>query len=254
MMSKNIYTTDDFTEEAVKTLNKYLKEVKSSLKATELKPDEIEESINDLKSHIIQYCLFKGEHDEIITTDLVKAAIHKLGDPEVIGETLQNELEFSEITSPFRVTDEEIVSDRRQDSSESRFTLNITVNSIVILYQIVNWLFTGLVIFLIFGIQGVEVLMLMAYILSFMLLLTTRSLSSYSTNKYLSDNVSINTHLVLVPLIYFGIIIFNIANRTIDIIMPTIFVMWIYVIVSPYGKEYLEKLYKSIITYQTSID
>ena len=86
----------NFTEDAKDLFFKYLQELRASLYESGLTKAEVEESVDDIYEHIVSNCIFRAGYGKTVTKDIVRKALEKLGDPEIIQRTLASELDFME--------------------------------------------------------------------------------------------------------------------------------------------------------------
>ncbi len=80
-----------FTNEAQKLFDKYMDELKSELDNANISMIEKNDTINDIRSQIIELSNFK---EEVIGTDTLKHVISKIGTPKEILSALVNEVNF----------------------------------------------------------------------------------------------------------------------------------------------------------------
>lgn len=242
---KNL-TLNRFTEEARKIVNSYIDDVKLALHETELTENEIDESLDELKEHIISYCHLKSEPDEIITTDKVKNAIKKLGEPKVIAETLQGELSFN-----YEVKNEVIGGNRTSNLSTSKpeylIQFHFRAKHLVALYTVLNWTLTLIMFFLVFGLD--QALLYYPWIYGFNVI-TYYSLQNskwVKINDYLHENLKLSNHLMFTPLIYviFSLIYFR-SFDAFAILVPLVITIWLFITTTKAGRDFYEEIYRKM--------
>lgn len=87
---------EQFTKEAIAMLEHYLLRYEESLIRSNMSPEEIEDILEEVRQHIIDHCKLKAGDENVITTDQVRSAIQKLGEPEIVEKVLQEELDAFE--------------------------------------------------------------------------------------------------------------------------------------------------------------
>ena len=235
-----------FTEEATKVLEGYVSAVSKALEETELTHEEIEESVEELRYHIIAQCEIRSKGD-VISTDLVRLSIKKLGDPKTIAESLQSELNFSEE-----------VKDEQFNSGSSPQTFNypptsgykIKASHMSALYGTFCWLMTATVVFVAFDQQFRDLAYLFALFYGMAVggLIMTRNLDAYMYNRHLQRYVKPNIHTSIVPLIYVIFVLYGfvaVSNGALWTV-PASLVLWLILASTEYGRQYYLNLASSI--------
>jgi hypothetical protein len=243
--SRNL-TLDRFTEEARKIVNTYLDDVRNALHDTELTEEEINESLDELKEHIISYCHLKSEQDEIITTDKVKNAMKKLGEPKVIAETLQGELNFN-----YEVKNEVLganhTSFSRPSGPQYLYQFHFRAKHLVALYMVLNWVLTLIMFFLVFGLH--EALQYYPWFYGFSVLCHygLQNTKWVKINSYLRDNLKLSNHLMFTPFIYvvFSLIYYR-SFSDFPILVPPVITIWLFISTTKSGREFYEEIYRKM--------
>ena len=240
-------TSKEFTEEALTVLESYVTAVGKALEETELTPTEIEESINDLRDHIIAHCEIRS-NSKVITTDLVNTSIKKLGNPTSIAQSLQSELDIVSV-----VEDELGRSrDTSQETIELPSTFNIKAGHLTAFYSVICWLMTSVVIFVLYHGNFAPLSLLYPYLMGAALgmLILSRNLSAFSYNKHLQQHIRPNTHTSIVPLIYIVGGFANLYNLPANALWttPTSLVLFLILASTEYGRNFYLDLISRLVT------
>lgn len=236
-----IETTKEFTEEAIQVFESYLSGVRTALEETELDEAEISSSIDELRFHIVSQCELRAKGN-IVTTDLVRTSIKKLGDPKSIAESLQSELDFAD-----EVDMAPVRSRARQPEPES---IEIRAKHISALYATLCWLMTAVAIFVSYSAEFSNLAWLypMLYLTSVGTLIATRNLDAYMYNSHLQQHVKPNIHTSILPAIY-GILTYsNLVHLPLDDVwtVPAILVLFLILGSTSYGREYYIETFQLI--------
>jgi len=241
MISEKIIQ-DHFTEEAKSLLDQYLHQVKAVLKKNNFTEDEISASLIELNEHIIRLSRFKAGKEEIITTDDVKKSIDKLGDPEIISETLMSEISVSE---SIKATLEGSLGSIPSEPEE--WIININAKDLLNLYSVLNWLITSFVIFVLFGYQEFVYFIPLVYLSSLILYYKIKTHKSYLTNSYIIENLSVSYHQILSPIVFLiGYLVSFQNNSRIAFMIPIIVILWFYLMASEDGRKYVTMIGRKI--------
>ena len=114
------------TREAEELISNYLEEISTTLMNSEVSPEEIEKTVNELSNHIKELCALKSK-GKVVTTDTVEKILKKLGPPKEL-----NLHSFSNLTS--LATESSIQNNSSNQTiqsikpNETRKTENITAH------------------------------------------------------------------------------------------------------------------------------
>lgn len=225
----------EFTDEANNLIEVYLQKVSIKLFEAKMTPREITDSIEELREHIINYCIIKSGNNQVITTDLIRTAIQKLGDPELIGKTLRNELDFKS----------EVLLTTKTKSSDKR-SYQIRVKDMTSTYTALTWSLFCLYLFYLIGYNKsfFEGLLFFNYLVLFGIFWKVTTNPLYKVNKTLRNGVKMNMISFIVPLAYFLEAAYHIFAEMylyrglfISPIFPIFFTLWLITITSEVAKE-----------------
>ncbi len=189
-----------FTQEANAMLEHYIKSYGESLRRSHLSDEEIHDVLMEVREHIIENCKIKAGDGNIVTTDLVRSAIKKFGEPELVEQVLKEEFE---------------VMNQAKGKPMNATELTINAEQTIMIYRTMSMLST------IFGISFV-VLDLINYesfffyqvhVLFFMfstvwyLIIRTRPV--FEHNAYLERFLRLDHHQLLIPQIMLIYALFN---------------------------------------------
>jgi len=226
-----------YTEEAIQVLESYISAVGKALQETDLTESEIEESLNDLRYHITAQCEIRSSSN-IISTDLIKLSIKKLGDPKTIARSLQSELDFQ--TDMQERTSRIDPSTHTEPNTTSR--IKITAGHLTAIYSTFSWLITSIWIFLLFGPTFSNWLWLfpMIFMLAVGSLFATRNLESYMYNRHLQQHIKPNIHTNITPLLFIASYLagFILIPTRMIWTLPLTIIIWLILSTTEYGREF----------------
>ncbi len=194
------------TNEAKNIIDNFLEELRIEFNKTTLSENDKNHYINDIQHQIDDLIQFHNE--EVITTDIVKQILSKIGEPSDIVSSLDHELGFIDNVGHKRgnYEDNKIIITAKNIIDLYKFTLLINKILLVVLipYTILMIVdnYNGMFIFLI----RIEVLYVLTLIVIIFILYLVNA--SIINNPYLRLNLHPRSYLVYIPafLIIFQII------------------------------------------------
>lgn len=241
-ISENLSETTPLTSEADKLFKKYIGQLTKSYIEMGLTQTEITESIDELSLHILSLAKFYVGESNLITTDPIRKAITKLGEPSVIKLAFDEEMEFSQSLLKRLIQTKPIFEKQIIEN-----TKEIQVKDVVKLYSLVSYLAIGSLIFQIFGYEFASYTASISYISLVLAWLGIKSQVPINQNLILQEKLGNVLFLVLFPFIYMAVFAFY-SVTTLDLFLfnPVMIIMWLIVITQKDTKEYFTKLYEKI--------
>ncbi len=234
-MEINIYNR--FTAEAKSLFDSYIEKVKEFLRVELADESEINESIEEISNHLLDYCTHMAGNDSIITTDILKQGIKKLGDPKIIGQVLADELELYD----------QLVKDVAHARPNE---VKVTAVQAIQAFQTMSILFSTFgILFSIFQIADQTFSDLFAIHLIFFLLSAIWRLVKLRNRKidntYLDLYLSFGSHqLIIVPVV----ISFAIHSIPIELLLVETF-LFVFIALLPSSHDYYREIAHKAINF-----
>ncbi|MCE7736797.1 MAG: hypothetical protein GPJ54_18080 [Candidatus Heimdallarchaeota archaeon] len=234
------------TNEARTLLDKYLASVALSYKEIGMNGREITETIQEVHEHIIKLGSFYAGEGELVSTDLVRKAIQKLGDPEIIKRTLIEEQAFLQDHQKSLENQSLLIQTKDKKS------VGIRVVNLVRLFVLLSWVMTSSIIFMIFRYEEALMVGQVSYLLIAVIIFTSKSSSIYSKNSIMQSKIKFNLHIVIFPFIYlFSMIVLNSYNPF--ILDPVMITLWLLLHTDKTNRQYYIDQYKSMRSYMRDL-
>lgn len=230
------------TNEAEEILTKYISAVAHSYKEIGLSNTEINETINEVKEHIVKLSSFYAGEGEIVSTDLIKKAIKKLGDPEVIKNTLIEEKGF------FEENQLKLFSDELLNQKSPGAQYGIRAINLVRIYEFISWVMTASIIFLMFNYDAALYIGQLAYFFGFLILYFVKSSSIYKSNSLLRERIRMNFHIAIFPIVYL-IVKFAINQSSSYFGDPMMITLWLIIHTNKDNRNYYIEQRKVLKSY-----
>ncbi len=152
-------------------------------------PDEIKDVLEEVREHIIDYCRLKAGEDTVITTDQVRSAIQKLGEPHIVEKVLQEELEtFEQIKESPQVTEITVTAEQAATIFRILSILSTVIGIVFVLYDASRYP--------VFGLYATHVLLFLISLGWYQLI---RTRPEFDSNVYLERSIRLNAIHLLVP-------------------------------------------------------
>ncbi|MCH8907444.1 MAG: hypothetical protein IH840_10180 [Candidatus Heimdallarchaeota archaeon] len=226
------------TNEAEKLFNTYIAELTTSYENIGMTIDEINESIEEVKDHMISLAKFYHGKSGLIPTDVVKKAISKLGEPEIIQRAFTEEIKLQEV-----LTEKLLRSEVPFKTGEGEINAKAAASA----YSVSFYLTIGSLIFMLFGYTVSIYISGSSYVFMALIRYTTRTRVNFERNLMLNDRMG-NLFLLLVhPLIYIMLqaVVFTLElNENGNIFNPIVIFVWFLILTQKETREYLQHVLK----------
>lgn len=213
-----------FSMEAQQLYQQYISQLTASLKTTDLSADEVNDVIEDVKDHIIDFCIIKSGNADI-TAEVVSQAIKKLGNPNVIAQTYLDE---QQVTQNFLDNNRQVA---RQPKPAG---LVIRAKHLPLSFRILSWV-SSIFVFTIVTYMTVDGEWYYPPLYAVLVLFFVSVIRSekYAHNTYLQKNFSVNLHLFLTPLVYMYYMVEDYGTDDVSLVFIIPLVMLIYLFLIP---------------------